>query len=64
MYGSRNYIPPMLIYPRKQMSPQMRKNGPVAAFSCCFKNLYFSEELLFGWLLYLFAKASKDEPVC
>jgi hypothetical protein len=35
---SGNFVPPMLIYPRSRMSPQLQKGGPVGAIYSCSKN--------------------------
>lgn len=65
MSAAGNYIPPMLIYPRKRMNPTLQKNGPVGALYSCSKNGWINGELYFDWLKH-FAKHGKptaDDPV-
>lgn len=65
MSASGSYIPPMFIYPRQRMSPQLCKDGPAEAIYHCSKNGWTNEELFIIWLKHFvkFAKPSADEPV-
>nr|CAH7746887.1 unnamed protein product [Callosobruchus chinensis] len=45
-----NYCPPMLIYPRKRMSPALQRNGPIGALYACSKNGWINSELFVEWL--------------
>lgn len=53
-----NYIPPMLIYPRKRMPATLQKNGPMGALYRCSKNGWTNSELFLDWLSHM-AKHSK-----
>lgn len=60
-----HYIPPMFIFPRKRMSPQLMHNGPPGAIYHCSTNGWMTTELFSVYLKY-FAKqtnASIDNPV-
>lgn len=63
--ASGSYIPPMFIYSRQRMSPQLCKGGPTEAIYHCSKNGWTNEELFVTWLKHFvkFAKPSADEPV-
>jgi hypothetical protein len=54
---SENYIPQILIYPRKETSPRLENNGPVTDLCS------YSEDLFFEWPLHSkqFSKPSKDD---
>nr|CAH7764117.1 unnamed protein product [Callosobruchus chinensis] len=52
-----NYCPPMLIYPRKRMSPALQRNGPIGALYACSKNGWINSELFVEWLKH-FEKTS------
>lgn len=58
MSAAGNYIPPMLIYPRKRMPPTLQKNGPIGASYKCSKNGWINTELFLSWLSH-FAKHAK-----
>ncbi|XP_074041347.1 uncharacterized protein [Leptinotarsa decemlineata] len=60
-----SYIPPMFIYPRQRMSPQLSKDGPIEAIYHCSKNGWTNQELFVTWLIHFakFAKPSADEPI-
>nr|CAH7744864.1 unnamed protein product [Callosobruchus chinensis] len=45
-----NYCPPMLIYPRKRMSPALQRNGSIGALYACSKNGWINSELFVEWL--------------
>lgn len=44
MSASGSYIPPMFIYPRQRMSPQLCKDGPAEAIYHCSTNGWTNEE--------------------
>lgn len=44
------YCPPMLIYPRKRMSPALQRNGPIGALYTCSKNGWINTDLFVKWL--------------
>lgn len=60
-----NYIPPMLIYPRKRMPATLQKNGPVGALYKCSKNGWINSELFCEWLTHLakHAKPTSSDPI-
>lgn len=63
--ASGNYIPPLFVFPRKRMSPQLEKNGPSAAIYTCTDNGW-SNEILFSLWLKHFQKrvlCSPENPV-
>lgn len=65
MSASGNYIPPMLIYPRKRMPTTLQKNGPLGAVYKCSKNGWINSELFFEWLSHFakYAKPSVSDPI-
>ncbi|KAJ8947778.1 hypothetical protein NQ318_017050 [Aromia moschata] len=48
--ASGNYVPPMLIYPRKRMAATLQQNGPIGASFTCSKNGWINSELFVEWL--------------
>ncbi|KAJ4437617.1 hypothetical protein ANN_17762 [Periplaneta americana] len=50
-----DYIPPMFIFPRQRMSPQLQCDGPTGALYKCSKNGWMTSELFTVWLEH-FAK--------
>lgn len=65
MNAAGNYIPPMIIYPRKRMPKTLEKNGPIGALYKCSKNGWINSELFLQWLGHFrnYAKPSVTEPV-
>ncbi|XP_011859227.1 PREDICTED: uncharacterized protein LOC105556736 [Vollenhovia emeryi] len=63
--ASGTYIPPMLIYPRVRMSPQLQKNGPIGAIYACSKNGWTNKELYLDWLRHFksHVKPTREDPV-
>lgn len=45
-----SYVPPMIIYPRKRMSPQLEKDGPIGCIYSCSDNGWSNDLLFFKWL--------------
>lgn len=60
-----SYIPPMLIYPRKRMSPQLEKGGPIGCVYACSNNGWSNDGLFLCWLKHFqsHVKASDLDPV-
>ena len=59
------YIPPMLIYPRKRMTPLLERGGPIGSLYKCSHNGWSNEQLFQEWLEH-FKKTSKpteEDPV-
>lgn len=65
MSATGGYIPPMLIFPRKRLTPLLEKDGPTGALYKCSENGWINENLFLEWLLHFkqHAKPSADEPV-
>lgn len=65
MSASGRFVPPMFIYPRMRVSPQLKKNGPRDAIYCCSKNGWINEALFFEWLQHFKkdVKPSLEDPV-
>lgn len=59
------YVPPMFIYARKRMNPQLQKNGPAGALYTCSDKGWITEELFVQYLSHFqkFVKASQEDPV-
>ncbi|XP_046391537.1 MFS-type transporter clz9-like [Ischnura elegans] len=64
MNAAGGYIPPMIIYARHRVTPNLEANGPTGALYACSVNGWTNEEVFFMWLKHYqkHAKASKDEP--
>lgn len=65
MSAAGNYIPPMLIYPRKRMTATLQKNGPLGASYKTSKNGWINTELFIDWLSHFakYSKPSADFPI-
>lgn len=63
--ASGTYVPPMFIYARKRMAPQLKRNGPPGAVYECSDNGWITEELFVTWLKHFQStvKSSQDDPV-
>lgn len=59
------YIPPMFIFPRQRMSPNLAKGGPPNAIYHCSHNEWITEDLFITWLHHFisYAKPTKEQPV-
>lgn len=59
------YIPPMFIFARLRMTPQLSKNGPPDSIYECSKSGWMTEELFVVWLKHFcrFSNPSKENPV-
>lgn len=59
------YVPPLFIYARKRMAPQLRQNEPPGAIYECSDNGWITEALFITWLkhFYNFTKSSQNDPV-
>lgn len=59
------YVPPMFIYARKRMNPQLQKGGPPGALYTCSDKGWITEELFLQYLEHFqkFVKASLEDPV-
>lgn len=63
--ASGSYIPPLFVFPRKRMSPQLQKNGPSGAIYTCTDNGWSNESVFSLWLKHFQSKilSSPDNPV-
>ncbi|XP_039278688.1 uncharacterized protein LOC120350209 [Nilaparvata lugens] len=63
--ASGTYVPPMIIYPRKRMSPLLERGGPVGALYRCSHNGWSNEDLFHEWLEHFkkFCKPTAEDPV-
>lgn len=63
--ASGSYIPPMIIYPRKRMSPQLEKDGPIGCIYSCSDNGWSNDSLFLKWLKHFqsYVKATATDPV-
>ncbi|CAM1318676.1 Uncharacterised protein r2_g2668 [Pycnogonum litorale] len=60
-----NYVPPMVIYKRKRMKPELTNGGPPGAVYSCQENGWMSNEGFLTWLKHFieFAKPTKGSTV-
>ncbi|CAH2094366.1 unnamed protein product [Euphydryas editha] len=60
-----NYMPPMLIFPRKRMQPELMVNSQAGAWGTCSDSGWITSELFLQWFkrFVIFSGASKDRPV-
>lgn len=60
-----SFVPPMFIFPRKRMSPQLEKGGPAGAIYRCSHNGWINEELFVEWLHHFKdnVKPTEEDPV-
>lgn len=65
MSAAGNFVPPMMIYPRKRMSKALEKNGPIGTVYKCSKNGWINSELFLQWLGHFqkHVKATVTDPV-
>lgn len=60
-----HYIPPMIIFPRKRMKPELMVNAPEGAWGVCSDSGWINTELFLGWLkkFIAYTAATKEYPV-
>lgn len=65
MSAAGGFVPPMFIFPRKRMTPQLEKDGPAGAIYKCSDNGWINEHLFFEWLQHfaMYTKPSSQAPV-
>ncbi|KAM3965936.1 uncharacterized protein ACR2FA_012786 [Aphomia sociella] len=65
MSAAGSFVPPMFIFPRKRMTPQLEKDGRAVAIYKCSDNGWINEHLFFEWLQHfaMYTKPSSHEPV-
>ena len=63
--ASGAFIPPMFIFARIRMTPQLQKNGPPGSIFKCSKSGWITEQLFCEWLQHFkkHSKATKNNPV-
>lgn len=59
------YVPPMIIYPRKRMSPQLEKDGPIGCIYSCSDNGWSNDDLFLKWIKHFqnYVKATEADPI-
>ncbi|RZB40365.1 DDE 1 domain containing protein, partial [Asbolus verrucosus] len=59
------YVPPMFIFARQRITPQLSKNGPPKSLYECSKNGWITEKLFIVWLKHFckFSNPSKENPL-
>lgn len=59
------YAPPMFIYPRERMKPELEKGGPPGSLYRCSKSGWMTEFLFLEWLKHFaaFTSASPENPI-
>lgn len=60
-----NYMPAMLIFPRKRMTPELMVNSQAGAWGTCSDSGWITSELFLQWFkkFVIFSGASKERPV-
>lgn len=58
MSAGGSYIPPMFIYARKRMCPELQRGGPPGSIYCCSDKGWITDELFLEWLKH-FQKHTK-----
>lgn len=60
-----NYIPPMMIFPRKRMKPELMVNAPEGAWGVCSDSGWITAELFLGWFkkFITYTGATKENRV-
>ncbi|KAJ0169726.1 hypothetical protein K1T71_014332 [Dendrolimus kikuchii] len=60
-----NYMPPMFIFPRKRMKPELLDGAPAGSWGECHESGWIQSHLFVLWLKRFieWSQASKDEPV-
>lgn len=60
-----NYMPPMLIFPRKKMNLELMVNSQAGAWGTCSDSGWITSELFLQWFkrFVIFSGASKERPV-
>lgn len=66
MNAAGNYIPPMLLYPRKLMNDRLLKNAPPGTIGAATGNGWSNSDAFVKWLAHFIshAKPNKDRRVC
>lgn len=65
MNAAGNYVPPLIIFPRKNMTEGLMDGAPPGAISACHPSGWIQSHLFTRWLIHFieFTKPSKDDPV-
>jgi hypothetical protein len=63
--ASGQYMPPMMVFPRKRMDPQLMLNAAPGAWGVCSDSGWMTAELFLGWFKKFieFSGATVDRPV-
>lgn len=63
--ASGNFMPPMMVYPRKRMDPQLMINAAPGAWGVCSNSGWMTSELFLDWFKKFveFSGATPERPV-
>lgn len=65
MSASSNFVPPMLVFPRKRMKLQLMDGAPPGSISGCHVSVWIQTDLFTKWFAHFisYVKPTKDDPV-
>lgn len=65
MSASGNFVPPMLVFPRKRMKPELMDGAPPGSISGCHVSGWIQTDLFTKWFAHFisYVKPTKDDPV-
>lgn len=60
-----SYMPPLFIFPRKRMKPELMNNAPRGSWAECHESGWIQKDIFTSWFrkFIVFSRASKDNPV-
>lgn len=61
-----SYMPPMLIFPRMKMKPELLDGAPPGAIAACHPSGWMQTDIFFNWFknFVVFSRATKKSPSC
>ncbi|XP_046677400.1 MFS-type transporter clz9-like [Homalodisca vitripennis] len=65
MSASGNFVPPMLVFPRKRMKPELMDGAPPGSIAACHISGWIQTDLFTKWFTHFisYVKPTKDDPV-
>lgn len=65
MSASGNYVPPMLVFPRKRMKQELLDGAPPGSIACCHTSGWIQTDLFTQWMAHFisYVKPTKEDPV-
>ena len=65
MNATGMYVPPMLVFPRKNMKPELLNGAPPGTIAKCHPSGWIQHDLFTAWLQHFIKhiKPSKDDPI-